>query len=399
MNIWMFNHYAQASNEPGGTRHFDMAKELVKKGHSVSIIASGFHHVTLEHKVQYIDSYKCEEIEKVNFIWVKTRPYKKNNIFRILNLISYYFKAQYAISKLHLEKPDIIIGSTVHPFAALIASKLAKKYGVAFLYEIQDLWPQTLIDMNLWKEKSFKSRVFRYLESLCVKRAQGIITLSPLTQEYLYAHYQYKKENILYLPNGVSDDFLQTIQVERNENIKIIYMGGIDKVHGLDFIVTLAKELESTQIEFHIYGEGKEKEKLKLLSLKLRVENIMWHKAVAKTSVPQKLAEADLLLLSTSNVLYGSENKLHEYMASARPIIFSTVGSHNTPLDKVNCGFEINKNDIKQSAQTIREFILDNEESFECIGNNGREYVLKYRTITILVKKLETFLNGVIWTR
>ena len=44
MNIWIFNHYALPPDLPGGTRHYDLGRELVRRGHRVTIIASSFHH-------------------------------------------------------------------------------------------------------------------------------------------------------------------------------------------------------------------------------------------------------------------------------------------------------------------------------------------------------------------
>lgn len=43
--IWILNHYAITPDLPGGTRHFDIARQLVKNGHRVVIIASSYLHV------------------------------------------------------------------------------------------------------------------------------------------------------------------------------------------------------------------------------------------------------------------------------------------------------------------------------------------------------------------
>ena len=43
-NIWILNHYAKNPDMAGGTRHFDLSQELVKKGYKVTIFASGFDH-------------------------------------------------------------------------------------------------------------------------------------------------------------------------------------------------------------------------------------------------------------------------------------------------------------------------------------------------------------------
>lgn len=396
MTIWIFNHYAQGPNLPGGTRHYDIAKELTDRGHSVTIFASGFHYSLLKHSVEYNNKgYLIEDINGVKFIWVKTTAYKKNNIFRMLNIVSYFFKIRSVLPKLNLNKPDVIIGSTVHPFAPLIASRFAQQYNVPFIFEIRDLWPQTFIDMGIWTNNSIKSRLFKAIEYLTVSKADRIIILSPLTLNYLAEEYAYPQKDILLLPNGVNEKFIQKSRQSINLPISITYVGGIDSVHGLDFLIDLADALRSEDIIFNIYGNGKEKTRLLTLSEKKNLSNIIWHDSIPKDEVPSKLSEANLLLLSTANVLYGSENKLYEYMASAKPIIFATSGMHNNPLDEVKCGLAIDKDDISQSAHKIKEFIAKQSEQFDILGMNGQRYVLEYRTIKVLVNKLESFLKGI----
>ena len=44
MNIWILNHYAITPDMSGGTRHYDLGKELTKRGYKVTIFASSFHY-------------------------------------------------------------------------------------------------------------------------------------------------------------------------------------------------------------------------------------------------------------------------------------------------------------------------------------------------------------------
>ena len=261
-SIWIFNHYAQGPDLPGGTRHYDLSIELIKKGYDVTIFASGFHHPLLKDIVKYNKKkFLIQNKDGVKFIWVKTNGYIKNGIKRMVNIASYAIRLNFLIPKLNLENPDIIIGSTVHPLAAIIAKRMAKKYDSKFIFEIRDLWPQTFIDMGLWKKNSLFSKLFKYIEKVTVNESNKIIVLSPLTISYLEREYNYNKEDILLLPNGVKKSFLNNKPFKNdNQYIDITYLGGIDKVHGLEYLIYLAKEIKEDYIRFNIYGEGKEKE-------------------------------------------------------------------------------------------------------------------------------------------
>ena len=397
MNIWIFNHHAQGPEIPGGTRHYDLAKQLVSYGHSVTIFAAGFHYTLLKETVEYEeDGKKTEDKDGVKFVWVKTYPYERNNIKRMINIVSYAWKLNFLIPKLGLDKPDIIIGSTVHPFASLVASKFAKKYKVPFIFEIRDLWPQTFIDMNLWTKDSIKSKVFKYIEKVTVNRSDKVIVLSPLTIEYLAKEYIYDKDNMLLLPNGINDDFIRPISQKFDNKIDITYLGGIDKVHGLEFLIDLAFSLRNEEIEFNIYGDGKERKNLESMVNEKNLINIKFMGSVSKTKVPETLSKANLLFVSTSNVLYGSENKLYEYMATGKPIVVATVGEHNNPIKDIDCGLALDRENIDKASYDLINFIKNDKANFENIGKNGQDYVKENRRMSILGNKLETLCKEVV---
>mgnify|MGYP001232330633 FL=1 len=97
MNIWIFNHYATAPNHVGGTRHYDLARQLIKQGHEVTIFASSFNHLLRKEMISYNgENFKEEYIDGVRYIWIKTPKYG-GAILRVKNIISYtiksYFKA------------------------------------------------------------------------------------------------------------------------------------------------------------------------------------------------------------------------------------------------------------------------------------------------------------------
>ena len=398
-SIWIFNHYAQGPNLPGGTRHYDLSLEFIKKGYDVTIFASGFHHALLKNVIDFNnESYCIENIDGVRFIWIKTSPYKKNGLKRMINIFSFALRLNYIIPKLNIPKPNFIIGSTVHPLSSLVAKRLASKYKAKFIFEIRDLWPQTFIDMNLWKPKSLTSIFFFYLEKITVKSSYKIVVLSPLTIDYLADRYQFPKEKIQLLPNGVNSKLLsrtKTENIERpNNKIIITYLGGIDKVHGLEFLIELAGQLNNNKdIVFNIYGDGKEKENLKKLCSENSITNVDWKGSVPKSEVPKALSKATLLFVSTSNVLYGSENKLYDYMANSKPIILAIHGEHNNPVKEIGCGLTLDRDNLNKSVSDLERFIKTRFNDFDKIGEKGFNYVSKNRTTTILANKLIDFLN------
>ena len=102
-NIWIFNHYATDGSGPK-PRAYDMGIQLIKRGHKVTVFASSFNHYKLkEEHLGKKEKYKEKSYNGVNFIWIKTFPYKKNNWRRALNMLSFAWRA-YFISKKKNEK-------------------------------------------------------------------------------------------------------------------------------------------------------------------------------------------------------------------------------------------------------------------------------------------------------
>ena len=406
-NIWIFNHYAQGDELPGGTRHYDLAKELIQRGYKVTIFAAGFHYTLLKETIKYnAKGYKVENKDGVKFVWVKTYPYDVNNIRRMINIVSYAWKLNFLIPKLNLEKPDIIIGSTVHPFAPIVASKFAKKYNVPFIFEIRDLWPQTFIDMGVWEEGSLVSRVFRFIEKFTVSKADSIISLSPKTEQYLKNEYNYDKN--IYIPNSVDikavEKNLQLLEdsvvLDKLRKLKTqgkflcIFTGAIVQSNSINMFVETAKKLKNKNIHIVLVGTGQERGNYEKISKDLSLKNISFLDPVDKNLVPKLLNFADVLLLIQGNVQWGSSNKLYDYLLAKKPIITSLYAKHNNLVEEIKCGYAVEYDNSDDMVKKIEKIYSLDDAQKETMGNYAYEYVKKNHDIKLMVDKLDDLINN-----
>ena len=183
-SIWILNHYAVPPYMPGGTRHYDLSQELIKKDYEVTIFSSGFSYVKKNYfKLFKEKPYIVENYGKLKFVWLKTASYKKNNYKRTINMISYLTRM--LKSARNFSKPDVIIGSSVHPLAVVAAWWLSKKYKAKFIFEVRDLWPQTPIDMNIINVSSITAKLLYRWEKFMYKKADKIIILLPNAKKYI----------------------------------------------------------------------------------------------------------------------------------------------------------------------------------------------------------------------
>ena len=105
----------------GGTRHYDFAKEFVRRGHKVTIIASSFHYSKYQEMKEYGDKeYLQENVDGVDFIWIKTPAYFENGISRVKNMLTYTFKVLKIIPKLNLKKTRYYFGLFCASFCSVV---------------------------------------------------------------------------------------------------------------------------------------------------------------------------------------------------------------------------------------------------------------------------------------
>jgi glycosyltransferase involved in cell wall biosynthesis len=410
MNIWIFNHYAITPAYPGGTRHFELGRSLAARGHRVALFASNFIHMNFNHvPLDNGKDYKIEEFENLRFIWVKTRAYRRNNLDRFRNMLDYSGGIRRVSRELEgagvLEKPDIIIGSTVHPFAAQAASKMAVRRRVPFIYEIRDLWPQSFIDMGIWSPGGWQSRLFRNIEARTVGRADRIIALSPRTAAYLGEAYKYPSGDIAYIPNGVytgedraeiagtagAGGTLEALRrIKADGRFLVLFSGSLIATNKLDTIIEAAERLKNSadRIAVALIGKGQEEDRYRVLIEKKKLENITIHPPVKKEQVAAMLREADTLILNQGNVQWGSSNKLYDYMASGRPIISGVHAKHNDIVSEIGGGQSVPPENPEALADAVSRMEQMNAGEREEMGRRNMEYVKKHHDWEVLSQRL-----------
>ncbi len=396
MNIWILNHHALTPEMTGGTRHYDFAKELVKRGHKVTIIASSFHYSKYSEMKEYgCRDYLKEEIDGITFIWIKTPPYFGNGIGRVRNMLAYTNKTLRLLPKLNLKKPNIIIGSSVHLFAVYSAYKLSKQYHTPFIMEVRDIWPQTLIDMGISKLHPFIV-LLGWLEKFLYKKADKVITNLP----YAYKHIEkfVPSDKVVWISNGVDLENIPYIEKKKSDKFVVSYTGAVGVANNLEILVNAAEKLQNKKdIFFRIVGDGAEKERLKQLVKEKDLKNVSIEEPVAKNQVSQILQSSDILYfnLKDSPIFnFGiSSNKLFDYMAAGRVIIFSTSAKNN-PIKEADAGYTIEPDDPEKLTQTILEIYNLSQEERDKIGKKIRKYVEEKYSIGVLVDKLEHLLEN-----
>lgn len=410
MNIWIFNQYAITPDLPGGTRHYDLGRELVKRGHQVVIFATSFHHyLHRETRLQPGERWKVEDVDGLKFVWLRTPSYQRNDWRRVRNMVVFALRAWWMGRRLPglvpgVGKPDVVIGSSPHLLTPLVAYWVARRFRVPFVMEVRDLWPQTFVDMGGLTERHPVIKVLQFLEQFLYKRAQEIITLLPLAHRYI-EELGISSEKIHWIPNGVDLSRFSGLQPASSDlrgSFNVMYMGAHGRANALDVLLQAAKIVQdrgNNVIRFVLVGDGPEKPRLMALAKELGLRNVEFREPVPKREVPKVLQEADALLFNLEEVevfRYGiSPNKLFDFMAAGKPVL-SAVKALANPVEEARCGLTVPPRDPKALAEAAMKLFEMPPEEREAMGRRGREYVERRHDIRKLAAELENILQALI---
>lgn len=404
-HVWMLNHYAQEPGGAGGSRHFHLAEQLVAHGWDAVVIAASVELNTGRQRLQPAESHRLERVAGVPFLWLRTPQYKGNGGGRLLNMLAYSWRALLKRSTRELSPPDVVIGSSVHPFAAVAGLLLARRFDAPFVFEVRDLWPQTLVDMGILREGTVLTRLLRQLELWLYQHAARIVVLLPRAWAYI-TPLGIPKKRIVWIPNGVDLSLFPRLPDPVRDPaapFTLMYFGAHGQANGLDNVLQAMKLLQDRQdervIHLRMIGDGTLKPALMQQARQLRLQNISFEAPVPKNRIPALAAEADAFvfnLIQAPVFHYGiSANKLFDFMASGRPIVFS-CDSANNPVQDAGAGLTVRPGKPEELAEAIITLAALPMSERLGMGRAGREYVEQNHDFKLLAGRLAGVLDAVV---
>lgn len=403
--VWILNHYAQEPGGAGGTRHFHFAKYLEPCGWQATLIAASVELHSGRQRLRPAETQRCERIDGVQFLWVRTPAYQGNGGGRLRNMLAYMWKAILKKTTRKLPRPDVVIGSSVHPFAAVAGVLLARRFKVPFVFEVRDLWPQTLVDMGRLREGAFMTWALRKLEMWLYCRAASIVVLLPRAWEYI-APLGIPKERIVWIPNGVDLSLFPPSDLpvrESSEPFTLMYFGAHGQANGLDNVLNAMRLVQDQQpnspIRLRMIGDGPLKPALIERARELALDNVTFEDPVPKSGIPALAEQADAFVIAVLDLpnlyRYGiSMNKLFDYLAAARPIIIASDAANN-PVEDAQAGWTVRAGRPDQLADAIMKAATAPINERRRMGRDGRKYVEENHGFQQLSGRLATVLDEV----
>lgn len=332
--VYMFNQYASYPGVPGSTRHYNLARELVRQGIDVYIFSSNFSHM-LKSRIREVDGpYLIETVDGVNYVRMNTFGYFHNNWRRVVNMADYARKS-YGIAKDLSRKgivPDVVIGTVAHPFSVASAHFTAKKLGARFFIDIGDLWPEVFVTSGKMTERHPVYMTVGKTMTWFYERAEKIICLTDEARSYFKGR-GYGHKTIL-LPPGIRLNGGPPPPVPSpgsGGKFRVVYAGSFQPIYPLDTVIKAARILKDRgrdDVRFTLVGGGVQTESLLGLAAALGADNVEIMPPMPKGELLEFLKSGDAFILIEKKASYGFPNKIIDYLSSNGPIIYASPVRH-----------------------------------------------------------------------
>jgi glycosyltransferase involved in cell wall biosynthesis len=318
-------------------------------------------------------------------------------------MVSFSLSALLPGSLSGLPRPDVVIGSSVHPLAAWAGLRLARRFGAKFVFEVRDLWPLTLIEMGRLERRNLSAKFLLYLERHLVRNAAHVISPLPLASDYMRRYRQFGRE-VSWVPNAVDlDDYPDGASSGPQDGLNLYYLGAHGRANSLETLIDAVHLLnergEVPGLRLNLFGNGNCRRDLERRAQLLRLDNVRFHDSVNRADL-QRICGDAAAFVTCARALPGlyryglCMNKLFDYMAMGRPILMAADAPVN-PVEEERCGIVVPPEDPAALAAAIRRFAALRPYIREQMGRNGRRAVERSYNYARIAAGLSRILDGI----
>jgi len=377
---------------PAG-RVAEMSRLWVEDGHEVTVLTGFPNHPTgvvpREYRRQFRRLVTRDLYHGVNVVrtWLLPLPNRKA-YERILNYGSFCISS--AATGMLLRKPDVVIATSPQLLVGLSGWWLARLNGVPFVFEVRDLWPESLAAVGMGNEQSALHRGLTKVAEFLYRNCDRLVVVTPAFKDYLIEHSRVPEEKIVVVENGVDSNAFSRVapnlalrrELDAEGRFVVSYIGTIGAAHGLETLLEAASWVRERMPEvlFLIVGEGADKARMKSLAGSRRLSNVRFVDQQPRETIPAYISASDacIVLLKKAELFKTVlPTKMLEFMSCARPIILGVDGHARKVMEQANAGIFITPQDPTALVEAVMRLASD-PALRESMGRNGRQHILRY---------------------
>lgn len=411
MRILFITHYFQP--EPNFFFGLPFAKELVRRGHTVEVL-TGFPNypggkVYPGYKIKF---HQREVIDGIPVSRVPLYPsHDRSSIKRVLCYSSLALSAS-AIGPFAVQSADVAFVVQGPATIGLPACTMRLLRRIPFVYNIQDLWPDSLLSTGMFGDQPGVG--MKVVHSWCkyvYSKAAKITVITPgMKSTLLQRGVPEDKVDVIY--NWCDDALI--CRSEKNEDLSkslgmegkfnVVFAGNMGKAQAMGAVLDAAKLLSSNypQVQFVLIGGGVEVEPLKQKAKDMNLSNILFlpRKPISEIGPILRLADVLLVHLKDDPLFHITiPSKTQAYMATGRPVLIGVKGDAADLVENANAGLSCEPENPQSIAGAVQAFCEMTQSERDKIGENGIAFYEQELSFSTAVKKYEKIFESVTKTQ
>jgi colanic acid biosynthesis glycosyl transferase WcaI len=396
MKILYVSQYFPPEMGAPAARAAELSRHWAAAGHEISVLTGFPNHPTGIIPPEYCDKFRRfvahEKTDGVHVVRTWLLPFPNRNAYkRMLNYGS--FCASAACTGLFLSRPDVVIATSPQLLVALSGWWLARWKRVPFVFEVRDLWPESLAAVGMGNSDSPLHRALGKIAGFLYCHSDRIVVVTPAFEDYLVEHWRVPRGKISVVENGVETELFTPehpaeepatgLRRELGAEGKFVvsYIGTMGMAHGLETIIAAAAQLRdpNPEIVFLLLGEGADKDRIVALARDRGLNNLRFVDQQPREKIPAYIRASDVcLVLLKKTDLFKTvlPTKMLEFMSCARPVILGVDGQARTILEEAIGGIVIEPENSDALVNAIRSLAANLERARE-LGQNGRQHMIR----------------------
>lgn len=375
------------------------ARELAAAGHKVQVLTGFPNYPGGKLYPGYrVRLWQREVMDGIEVIRVPVYPsHDRSGLRRAFTYLSFFASASLLGTAL-VRRPDVIYA--YHPplttgLAALFLGGLRR---APVVYDIQDLWPDTVLTSGMCSSR----RAVAILNGLCnlvYRKATHITVLSPGFRETLIRRgVPACKIDVIY--NWADEDKAGApidsgVVVGRPGRFTILFAGTMGTVQGLDSVLGAAQICATLapSIDFVFLGGGVERDRLQAMAADLHLENVRFLPRQPLEAMGAILAQADALLVHLMDdplFRITIPSKLQAYLAAGKPVLVGCRGDAADLVTRAGAGMVCEPGNSASIAETAARLAACSPQAFAEMGRSGLRF---YRRELSIARGVGEFLR------
>lgn len=306
---------------------------------------------------------------------------------------------------------DFIFTGSGPPTQGVIVGLAKKVSGKKVIYNLQDIFPDSLATSGICGENSFLMKIGHAMENFTYRNADHIITITDDMKANIVKK-GVPEDKISVVRNWIDTDKVKHVPRESNilfdelklsrDSFNVVYAGNLGKVQGVDVILKAASLMKDySDIKFVIFGNGSEEDNLKKIVNDNHLDNVLMFPLQPIERVSEVYSMADIAVISCTpgTGRSGMPSKTWTIMAAGVPIIasFDMPSEMERTIEEAGCGFCTRASDENGLSEKIMRVYRDSQLK-ECLGRNARKYaeenVSKTEAVAKYLRSIEKVVDG-----